>query len=112
MAVVELALTLELGRGVCEPQVRAWIDVRPELGLESENELPLVRRNPLQWIGFFTVASGPQTYFLYRIGVAAHPGAIWSLLVRRRDRAYVLLRDADSLALPKLWLAGTCPMSA
>jgi hypothetical protein len=111
MAVIELAVTLELRPASCEPQVRAWIDVRPELGLDSEHELPLMRCSPLQWIGFFTVARVPQTYFLYRIGVAAHPGAIWSLVVRRRDRAYALLWDADSLALPKLWLAGTCHVS-
>jgi hypothetical protein len=108
MAMIELHLALEVDATSCQPEVRAWIDVHPDLGLDSELELPLSRREPHHWIGFFTVPEAWHGYFSYRIGVAAHAGAIWKLAVRRRDCTRALLCDADSLALPKQWLAGTC----
>jgi hypothetical protein len=108
MALIELALMLELRAASSPPDVRAWIDLWPELGLDSEIELPLTRHDPQRWMGLFTVGDGLPDYFLYRIGVVAHSGGAWSLTVRRRGRGCVLLRDEDELALPKLWLAGTC----
>jgi hypothetical protein len=111
MIAIEVVLTLETDAAARTPEVRAWIDLRPELGLDSEIELPLAHRDARHWIGLFTVADASH-YFLYRIEVAADPATVWSLAVRRRDRARALLWDADRLDLPKLWLAGTCDLSA
>lgn len=105
-----IELRLELQASSCQPDVRAWIDLWPELGLDSEIELPLARSAQYRWTGHFTVGKRGQGYFMYRVAVSARVGGTWRLTMRRRGCARVLLQDEDALTLPKLWLAGTCDL--
>jgi hypothetical protein len=102
-------LMLELTTSSCHPDVRVWIDLWPEYGLDSEIELPLARNAQYRWTGYFTVGERPG-YFMYRIAVAASVGGTWRLTMRRRGCTRVLLQDEDDLVLNKLWLAGTCDL--
>lgn len=108
MGIIEL--TIELEASSCQPDVRVWIDLQPELGLDSEIELPLARSAQSRWIGYFVVGDRRQDYFMYRIAVVAPVGGTWRLIMRRRGCARILLQDEDDLGLPKLWLAGTCDL--
>jgi len=108
MRIIELML--ELATSSCQPDVRVWIDLWPEDGLDSEIELPLARSAQYRWTGYFTVGERPAGYFMYRIAVAASVGGTWRLTMRRRGCTRVLLQDEDDLVLNKLWLAGTCDL--
>jgi hypothetical protein len=55
-----------------------------------------------------TSANG-SGYFLYRIGLAAHAGAAWSITVHDGAGQKQLLSDSDVAPLTKCWLVGTCP---
>jgi hypothetical protein len=107
MPCYELRVQLK-GWTETEPAVRAWLD--PDLdagGLASEVELPLRRIDDSEWCAAFLLAS-PKT-FLYRIGVAAEPGAIWAVWIRQQGvRTREILFDSDVMACPKQWLLGTC----
>jgi len=94
----------------CLPEVRAWIDLQPDAGLGSETELCL-RRAPLNtWVGSFATPLSSAGYFLYRIGLVAHPGALWSLRIRQTHDDREVLSDGDVAPLAKSWLVGTCPL--
>ena len=88
-------------------EVRAWIDLQPNVGLGSEIELPLRRRGTRDWLGSFALGRTELPYFLYRIGIAGHEGAAWELSIRQRGGA-VLMHDADISTMAKCWLVGSC----
>lgn len=108
MTLIDLRFSLEVdpacGRNA---EIRAWIDLQPEVGLGSEIELPLRRTGKREWIGTFGLGRAGLPYFLYRIGIAAHEGAAWELTIRQRGGG-VLIHDADVSTLAKSWLVGNC----
>jgi hypothetical protein len=108
MALIELSMYVHTEPGRPSPEVRAFIDLRPEQGLGSEIELPLRRRGKRQWVGAFAVGETQPRHFLYRIALAAHIGASWELVIRKRGADASLLCDADTLSLAKCWLVGSC----
>ena len=109
MALIEVRINLESTLASVTPDVRAWVDLRPEGGLESEIELPLLRSSENEWSGAFMLRD--RLDFLYRIGLMAHAGARWSLSVRRRGASRELLADGDTLPLAKSWLVGSCSLT-
>ena len=96
--------------GTERTDVRVWLDHSPELGLGSEHELPLSRSPNNRWSATFVLDGVTHPSFLYRIGVAATPGSVWSLEVRRAGagQSTTVLADSDVVALPKEWLVGSC----
>jgi hypothetical protein len=108
MALIDLRLSIDSDPGQPDPDVGAWIDLRPELGLDSEIELPLRRRGRQEWVGTFAVGKTQPGYFLYRVALAAHVGASWELAIRKRGAGTPLLCDADTFSLAKYWLVGSC----
>lgn len=108
MTLIDLRFSLdaEPDRSVCT-EVRAWIDLQPEVGLGSEIELPLRRLGARDWLGSFALGRAGLPYFLYRIGLAANEGAAWELNIRQRG-AGVLMHDADVSTMAKCWLVGNC----
>jgi hypothetical protein len=108
MALIELSMKVHTEPGRPSPEVRAFIDLRPEQGLGSEIELPLRRRGKREWIGTFAIGEIQPRHFLYRIALAAHIGASWELVIRERGADGSLLCDADTLSLAKCWLVGSC----
>ena len=112
MPLIEVLLTLEFDESRCSPQVRAWLDLQPERDLRSEVGLPLERVRDHEWRGAFTIGDREPGHFLYRIGLAAHEGAHWTLELRHhaRGRCLPILTDSDSFALRKQWLVGSCAL--
>jgi hypothetical protein len=108
MALINLKMSVDSDAALPGPEVRAWIDLRPEFGLGSEIELPLRRRGKREWVGTFAVGDREPRYFLYRVALAAHIGASWELTIRRRGATTPLLCDADTLSIAKCWLVGSC----
>jgi hypothetical protein len=108
MSLLLIRIGLELTAPVA-PEVRAWIDLHPDAALSSEVELPLQRRSDTEWTGRLLTAPNASGYFLYRIGLAAHPGASWSVTVQDSASQRQLLTDGDVAPLNKCWLVGTCP---
>jgi hypothetical protein len=107
MSLIDLRLSLELQSRLPTPEVRAFIDLQPELGLGSERELPL-RQRGREWVGTFAIGEvGPRS-FLYRVALAAHRGARWDLAIYERRSGATLLADSDTLELTKCWLVGSC----
>ena len=91
-------------------QIRAWVDPQPERGLESEFELSLERVS--QHIRRVAIElAHPSSYLFYRVGLAADPSAVWQLLIREAKSGRVLHEDSDLLALPKVYLFGSCRLS-
>jgi hypothetical protein len=108
MTLIDLHFSLETdGRNRDTSEVRAWIDLQPDVGLGSEIVLPLRRRGARDWHGSFGVGRNGLNYFLYRIGIAGHEGAAWELTLRER-RGAVLMHDADVSTMAKYWLVGSC----
>lgn len=108
MSLVDFRVRLGATEPGCEPAVRAWVDLEPQLSFESELELPLRRIRGSEWTAALSVSDKSPPCFLYRLGLAAHPGAVWSLTVRHRGLARDILIDGDTLALAKCWLVGVC----
>lgn len=89
-------------------EVRAWIDLQPDVGLGSEIELPLRRRGAREeWVGTFGLGRTALPYFLYRIGIAGREGIAWELSIRQRG-GRLLMHDADVSTMAKCWLVGSC----
>jgi hypothetical protein len=111
MAVmIQVTLQLRPNQIGYRPEARFWLDAQSESGLGSEIELPLSQDGNHEWSG--TVALDDSTpQFLYRMGLLAHEGAIWSLSIRNRTLGYTLLSDSDELGSAKAWLTGVCPLS-
>jgi hypothetical protein len=112
MPLIELHVSLEVAAPQCRPEVRAWIDPNPEAGLEGELELPLRRVNGGAWVGAFAIGATHPQRFLYRLGLAAHAGADWSLCIRQRGLKQDILTDRDTLDIAKCWLVGSCNVPA
>jgi hypothetical protein len=108
MALIELRVSLEITSPSCKPEVRAWIDLEPDIGLDSEVELPLRQLSGPEWVGCFTLAQARPQRFLYRLGLAAEAGVDWSLRVHSRRSRRDILLDGDTLATAKCWLVGSC----
>ena len=111
MNAYHLTFALEDGDAeLGDSDVRVWLDHLPDHGLGSEHELPLARSGNNEWSATFLLAGLSQSSFLYRIGVAAPPGCVWSLEVRRvgRDRGTTVLADSDIVTRRKEWLVGSC----
>jgi hypothetical protein len=87
-------------------QARVWIDSDLPGDLWSEAELPLDRVGHGAWSGRFSAAQGR---FMYRVGMLAQPGTIWSLSIQNLgEQSRELLFDSDEVTLPKEWLVGMC----
>ena len=110
MPLIEVLVAIEFDSTRCTPEVGAWVDLRPGVGLRSEFALPLERCTAQTWRGAFTIGDSEPGYFLYRFGLAAHEGAHWTLNIRHRTQVRVssVLVDGDCFAIPKHWLVGTC----
>lgn len=108
MSLLLIRIGLELNAPVV-PEVRAWIDLQPDAALASEVELPLHRASPTVWTARLLTSPNASGYFLYRVGLAAHPGATWSITVHDSSEQHELLNDGDVAPLTKCWLVGTCP---
>src|SRR5262245_7825415 len=108
MSLLLIRIGLELTTPV-DAEVRAWIDLHPDAALASEVELPLQRSSDSIWSARLLTAPNTSGYFLYRIGLAAHPGASWSITVQDAASQRQLLADGDVAPLTKCWLVGTCP---
>ena len=57
------------------------------------------------WSSAFMVCVRSENAFMYRIGITAEPGTVWTLEVREKGRE--VLRDSDTVSMPKEWLIGT-----
>jgi hypothetical protein len=108
MPLIDLRLSLDLDPQQPQPEVRAFIDLQPNLGLSSEMELPLRKRGKRDWVGSFALGEGQACYFLYRVALAAHAGASWELVFRERKSGVELLADSDTFEIAKCWLVGSC----
>jgi hypothetical protein len=87
-------------------QARIWIDSDLPGDLWSEAELQLERIGAGAWSGQF---SAEHRRFMYRVGMLAQPGTIWSLSIQSlRGQGRELLFDSDEVTLPKEWLVGMC----
>lgn len=87
-------------------QARIWIDSDLPGDLWSEAELQLDCAGPGTWSAQFAAAHGR---FMYRVGMLAQPGTIWSLSIQSlRGQGRELLFDSDEVTLPKEWLVGMC----
>jgi len=89
-----------------EAQARIWIDSDLPGDLWSETEIELARMGHGAWAGQFTAADGR---FMYRVGMLAQPGTVWSLSIQTLgSMGRELLFDSDEVTLPKEWLVGMC----
>ena len=87
-------------------QTRIWIDSDLPGDLWSETELKLEHAGPGAWVGRFSAEHGR---FMYRVGMLAQPGTIWSLSIQTLGaQGRELLSDSDEVTLPKEWLIGMC----
>lgn len=107
MAMIELTLSLDADTA-CHSEARAFIDLEPQCGLTSEQEVPLWAAGEHQWRGLFSVDEGQGGDFGYRVGVVAHDDAEWSLSFRDAGSKAELLADCDRLVGSKCWLIGSC----
>jgi hypothetical protein len=110
MCLVEVRVEIEATEPGCDPQASVFIDLRPDLDLGSEMALPLRRAGRARWLGAFTVSEAGPSYFLYRVGLAAHRDARWTITLaeRAQGRSRTLFSDGDVFSIPKHWLVGTC----
>src|SRR5690348_16796011 len=108
MSLLLIRIGLQLTTPVV-PEVRAWVDLHPDAALASEVELPLERNSETEWSARLLTSANGSGYFLYRIGLAAHAGAAWSITVHDGAGHKQLLSDSDVAPLTKCWLVGTCP---
>src|SRR4051812_19672152 len=106
MAMIEVALSLDLNTADCTPEARVWLDLDPEQGLGSEVEVPLSPKGRNEWRGLFSVDEARCDEFSYRVGLFAHAEAEWSLSFRRCNVDSELLTDSDRLTAPKPWWGG------
>jgi len=105
MACYEIKISLS-GCTKPAPMVRVWLDPDVNVGSVAEVELPLCRQTDMQWSAAFLLA--PPKTFLYRVGLYAEPGSIWSISICQRGACCrEVFFDSDMLALPKQWLLGT-----
>jgi hypothetical protein len=104
---IDVRVTLMLHEPACTPEVRLWIDLEPDDGLDNESPLPL-RRVGHDWLGAFSIGETASARFFYRLALLAHPGAEFWLSLRDRDRDHDLLIDGDILGAKKCVLVGTC----
>jgi hypothetical protein len=111
MAMIEVALSLDLNTADCTPEARVWLDLNPEQGLGSEVEVPLSPKGRNEWRGLFSVDEARCDEFSYRVGLFAHAEAEWSLSFRKCNVDSELLTDSDRLTAPKTWLVGSCSVS-
>jgi hypothetical protein len=105
MAAFELLFEVEATTEHRKPDVRIWVDPDMLAGLGTETELALRSYANNCWSSAFTVTERASIGFMYRIGITADPGTVWSLEVRECGRA--VLNDSDTVAMPKEWLVGT-----
>lgn len=108
-ARVELQLSLPSSAVVSIPQVRLLVDLESSRSLHSEIEVALELASRWLFRGGFSIDPAGSSVLLYRLGICAAPGALWTLRVRDARGRY-LLRDADTLEAPKSWLVGSCPL--
>jgi hypothetical protein len=108
MALIEVCVHVAVHRR-CTPEVRVVLDLLPGRGgLRTEIELPLKQTRRALFVGAFTVPEQSERSFLYRVGVAAHPGATWTLTFRDRGAGCEVLTDSDLMVTRKAWLTGDC----
>lgn len=87
-------------------QARIWIDGAIPGDLWSETEVALEHDGQGAYSGRFTA---PEGRFMYRVGMLARPGTIWSLSIQALgSNGHELLFDSDEVTLPKEWLVGMC----
>src|SRR5688500_16209020 len=103
MARIELSVRLAVSCSSA-PEVRAFLDLDPHMGLNSETELILVQPSKGLWQGYFEVDHRRCEQFAYRIGLRAHVDTEWSLCLRQCDLGRELLVDGDRLMISKCWL--------
>ena len=100
-----ITLKLEVN-DLSDVQTRIWIDSDLPGDLWSETELELEQLGPGVWAGRFSAEHGR---FMYRVGMLAPPGTIWSLSIQTLGaQGRELLSDSDEVTLPKEWLIGMC----
>lgn len=107
--IIDVSIELKTGRTTLVPEARFWVDSQSERGLNSEIELPLKRGSGNSWSGTLAIEK-KSSQLLYRLGLLAHAGAVWSLTIRNRTQRYTLLSDTDELGAGKAWLTGLCPL--
>jgi hypothetical protein len=101
--VITLRLEVDDDRDL---QTRIWIDSDLPGDLWSEAELELDHIGPGAWAGRFSAEHGR---FMYRVGMLARPGTIWSLSIQSLGApTRELLCDSDEVTLPKECLIGMC----
>lgn len=111
LATVELCLRLPLSQTTPVPEVRLLVDLESIGSLHSETEVALQADDHWAFRGSFAVEHPCAASLLYRLGICAPSGTLWTLRIRdAKDRC--LLKDADTLDAPKSWLVGSCPLSA
>jgi hypothetical protein len=89
-----------------DAQARIWIDSDLPGDLWSETEIQLDRLGRGAWAGQFSAADGR---FMYRVGMLAQPGTVWSLSIQTLgSMGRELLFDSDEVTLPKECLVGMC----
>ena len=87
-------------------QARIWIDGSIPGDLWSETEIELEHNGRGAYAGRF---SAPDGRFMYRVGMLARPGTIWSLSIQALgSKGREVLFDSDEVTLPKEWLVGMC----
>jgi hypothetical protein len=105
MADYVITLKLEVDDD-SDVQARIWIDSDLPGDLWSEAELRLDPLGPGAWSGQFSATHGR---FMYRVGMLAQPGTIWSLSIQNLGgQGRELLFDSDEVTLPKECLVGMC----
>lgn len=108
MSAYELTFSVD-GQRAQASDVRIFLDGEPQADLASERELPLRRAADNAWSGSFVMGEGAGDGFIYRVGVRAEPGTVWSIEVREAGAGGpALLADSDTLVLPKEWHVGFC----
>jgi hypothetical protein len=109
MALIDLSISL-----TCKPfihrEVRMFVDVSPGEGLGRECEVALVRGTE-GWSGAFEVPDDHSDLILFRLGLCAEEGGLWSLRMAHRELGHEILFDGDQLALAKCWIVGTCSLA-
>lgn len=111
VANVELCLKLPPNAAAAAPEVRLLVDLESSCSLHSETEVALQLDGKWAYRGSFVVEQTVPSSLLYRLGICAVPGTLWTLRIRDADSRY-LLSDADTLDTPKSWLVGSCPLGA
>jgi hypothetical protein len=111
VATVELCLKLPPSTAAAAPEVRLLVDLESSCSLHSETEVALQLDGKWAYRGSFVVEQSVPSSLLYRLGICAVPGTLWTLRIRDADDRY-LLSDADTLDAPKSWLVGSCPLGA